>query len=139
MPVTALGCHTTKLAGFPSPAAAKYVSQSRPGALVPKSARVQWLFPLVTSPDSSRLRCASHLGLEPHDRVGLGLRVRDVGEAEHGSDVGLVLVADRRHRRRRVDVVAPVGHAEPALQQERRVVGRVVQVLRDPEAEQISV
>ena len=56
--MTALGCHTTNRAGLASPAAAKYVSQSSPGALVPKSALDQWLFPLLTLPDASRLQCA---------------------------------------------------------------------------------
>ena len=41
MPVTAPGCHTTNRAGRPSPAAAKNVSQSSPGALALKSARDQ--------------------------------------------------------------------------------------------------
>ena len=44
---------------------------------------------------------------------------------------------DLGHPRRRVEVVVAVGHPEPALQEERRVAGRLVQVLRDPEAEEV--
>ena len=39
--LTAPGCHTTNRGVLPSPAAAKYASQSSPGALAEKSARVQ--------------------------------------------------------------------------------------------------
>ena len=42
-----------------------------------------------------------------------------------------------RHARRGVEVVVAVGHAEAALQQEGRVARRVVEVLRDPQAEQV--
>ena len=42
-----------------------------------------------------------------------------------------------RHLGRRIEVVASVGHAEAALQQERDVLGRIAQILRDPETEEV--
>jgi hypothetical protein len=78
-----------------------------------------------------------HPGLELHHQVGLGLRLRHAAELEHGGHVRPVLLADLRNGRRGVEVVAPVGHLQPALNQEGGVVRGVVQVLGDPEAEQV--
>jgi hypothetical protein len=75
--------------------------------------------------------------LELDDPCGLLGAVRDPGESQHRGDVLLVLGADRGHRRGGVDVVAPVGQAEATLEQERGVLGWIVEVLGDPEAEQV--
>ena len=75
--------------------------------------------------------------LEREDALGAASRVGHAGELQHRFDVLPVLAPDRGHRRRGVEIVAPVRHAKTALEQERRVPGGVVQVLRHPEAEQV--
>ena len=75
--------------------------------------------------------------LELEDPGGFRVGVGDAGEFQHRGDVLLVCRSDARHALRRVEVVLAVGHAEAALQQERRIAARVVQVLGHPEAEQV--
>src|SRR5207237_354003 len=58
-PETALGSQTPKSAWVPRPAAAKYSSQSSPGADVAKAVLFHRLFALRTSSESSRFQCAS--------------------------------------------------------------------------------
>ena len=65
------------------------------------------------------------------------IRVRHAGQLQHGRDVVAVRGSDLLHARRRVEVVIPVGHPEAALQEIRRVARRIVEVLRDPQAEDV--
>ena len=62
----------------------------------------------------------------------------DAGELQDGGDVRLIARPDLRHARRRVEVVVAVGHSQAALQQEGRIAAGVVEVLRDPEAEEVG-
>ena len=122
----------------PRPAASKYADQSRPGASESNWARVQWLLPFFTSTSSSRVPCASAMRRSRSTiRAAFAGGVRHARQLEHARDVGLELRADLRHARRGVEVVLAVGHVEPALEQEGRVAGRVVEVLGDPQAEQV--
>src|SRR6185437_6119633 len=68
---------------------------------------------------------------------GSGVRIGDPGQAQRGCDVRAKLLPERMHVRRRIDVEIPVRHGEAALQQERGVAARVIEILRDPQAEQI--
>ena len=97
---------------------------------------------IVSLDDIDRFRAAR---VRPGDRVlevenprGFRLGVGHAGEFQHGGDVGLVLRPDFGHARGRVEVVLAVRHAETALQQERGVFRRLVQVLRHPETEQVA-
>ncbi len=74
---------------------------------------------------------------EPDDPRGRGLDLGNPCELQHRGDMGQVAGSDLRHPGRGGEVVVTIGHAEPALQQERRVAGRVVQVLGDPQTEQV--
>ena len=76
--------------------------------------------------------------LEREDRAGAGVRVADAREGQHAGRVRAVGVAQRRHLRRRVEVVAAVGELEAALHQRGRVARRAVEILRDPEAERVA-
>jgi hypothetical protein len=63
-----------------------------------------------------------------------------VGDAAQGQDlgdVGQVLGARLDHRGLVRHVVFAVGHAQAALQQERRVLGGVVERRRDPQAQHV--
>jgi hypothetical protein len=75
--------------------------------------------------------------LERGDPRRLPLAVRDPGEREHRADMGAVAGADLLHRARRIDVIVAIGQAEAPLQQVRRVAIRLIEVLRDPQAEQV--
>ncbi len=78
-----------------------------------------------------------HLVLEVEDGGRPAGRVGDVGEREHVRDVCAVPGADAGHARRGTHVIGAVRHVEPALQQEGQVAGRLVEVLRDPQAEEV--
>jgi hypothetical protein len=112
---TALGCQIANSFWSASPAAARYSLQSRPGAAVSSSARVQWLLFFFTSdesfPRSSALpRCAARGSAM---RAASGRRVREVRDLEHLRDVRLVRAPDVRHAAARVDVVRAVGMSSP--------------------------
>ena len=75
--------------------------------------------------------------LELEDARCFRLGIRDSPELQHRGDVREVSGANVRHARRRVEVVVAIGHGKPALQEERRILRRVVEILRDPEPEDV--
>ena len=77
------------------------------------------------------------LHLEVEDRLRLLLRIRVAGELEDVGDVGLVGRAIRRHVLVAGEVVLAVRHAQAALHQVADVLRRILQALRDEQAEQV--
>ena len=139
MPLIAAGCQTMIVGARSRRAAAKSAFQSRPGARRPNSSRVHGLFAFATSTDSVRVACAlamrrSRSTMRARARVGVCRcrRASARSRRDRGTPRGC------RPSAARLDVVVAIGQSEPALQQIRHVVRRVVQVLRDPDAEQID-
>ncbi len=75
--------------------------------------------------------------LELVDAAGLGIGVCNLCQAQDRCNVGPVLVAVHRHVLRRIQVVLPIRHAQAALQENRRISARIVQILSYPQAKQI--
>ena len=94
-PVMAEGCQTMKAGLLVEAGGGKYAGQSRPGALVAKSAAVQGLLALWMSSLSAREMCCLAMAcFEGEDAGGAGFGLGEAGELEHGGDVGAVLRAD---------------------------------------------
>ena len=138
MPVTALGCQTTKSFWRIQPRGREEglpVEAGRAGdEVLPRPVVVA--LPHVLRVLAAHMRLGDAV-LQLEDPRGLRISIGDAGELQHGGDVRLILRSDLRHARRLVEVVVAVRHAQAALQQEGRIAGRVVEVLRDPEAEQV--
>ena len=138
MPVIALGCHTTNRGARSRPGRGQVGVPVEPRRLGGEVSPGPVIVPLLDVAGCLAGPVGpGDPGLEARDRRGLGRAVGDPGQAQHRRDVLLVLGANGRHRGGRVEIIAPLGHAEPALEQERRILGGVVQVLRHPQTQQV--
>ena len=139
MPAMALACQAPNRGWSFMPAAVRNAVQSRPGAFFVSSDRSHTVLPLATS------NGLGHRDVRPGDRhlqrhhaFCPRLRFREARQPQHVGDVRLVLGAQLRIARVRAQVVFLVGHAEAPLQQVGPVLGRVIQVLGDPQTHDVG-
>ena len=76
-------------------------------------------------------------GFKSHDPFRSRGGLAHAGKFQQVADIGLIGGAVFCHLRLVRDVILPVGHAEPALQEVGDGVGGIAQRLRDKEAEQV--
>ena len=67
----------------------------------------------------------------------LPIGIRLAAQLEDGGDMRLILLADLGHFRRVAQVIVAIRHPQTALEQKGCVARGIVQILGDPQAEQI--